>query len=251
MRKLQQGFSLIEIAVVLFIVGLLTAGLLPTLTSQIEQRRRAETNKQLEEVKEALMGYASIYGRLPCPASTTSNGAESFAAGGDASNGNCSNFYDGFVPAATLGITTTVDSSGNKGYAVDSWGNRIRYAVTSWNSNTFTKTNGIANNGISTLSPNLLVCASAAPATGFTGSTCGSSSNALTSSPGVPVVLFSLGNNGGYGGTSTDEAANATGSNRTFVSHTFTPVPNEFDDLVIWISPNTLINRMVSAGKLP
>jgi hypothetical protein len=33
-----------------------------------------------------------------------------------------------------------------------------------------------------------------------------------------------------------------------FVSHNPTPT---FDDLVIWISPNVLINRMVSAGKLP
>jgi len=31
-------------------------------------------------------------------------------------------------------------------------------------------------------------------------------------------------------------------------SHSFTPV---FDDLVVWVSPNILFNRMVVAGKLP
>ena len=43
-------------------------------------------------------------------------------------------------------------------------------------------------------------------------------------------------------------------NNRTFVSHppTANGAPNGyFDDIVIWISPNILINRMVAAGKLP
>ena len=59
-------------------------------------------------------------------------------------------------------------------------------------------------------------------------------------------------------GTGTDEAANpnpnSADNNRTFVSHTPTgssATNGEFDDLVIWISNSTLLNRMVSAGKLP
>ena len=58
---------------------------------------------------------------------------------------------------------------------------------------------------------------------------------------------------GGYGGTGLDEAANLDG-NRVFVSHTpaqDTATNGEFDDLMIWLSPNILFNRMVAAGKLP
>jgi prepilin-type N-terminal cleavage/methylation domain-containing protein len=243
------GFTLVEMAIVLMIVGLLLGGLLVPLSAQMEQRNVTETRKQLDEIQQALIGFAVINGRLPCPASSTSNGVES------PSGGNCSNFYNGFVPAATLGVTSVVDNQGNTGFAVDSWGNRIHYAVTSWSStspalsNVFTTTSGMSTVGISNLSPTLLVCSTA---TGISGSSCASGA-ALTSN-GVPAIIFSTGKNGAQGGAGTDEAANLNGTNVTFVSHS--PTPNsaangEFDDIVIWISPNVLINRMVTAGKLP
>ena len=246
MSKLQ-GFSLIEMAIVLFIVALLLGGLLPTVSSQMEQQHRIETRKQLDEIQQALIGYAVIYGRLPCPASDTSNGVENFVSGSSAADGKCSNFDNGFVPAATLGTATGVDNQGKTGFAVDAWGNRIRYAVTWWNSNTFTTTNGMSTY-FSSLAPNLLVCSTASATT----SSCSVANSSLTSSPGVPAVIFSTGKNGASGSGGTDEAANLhSSSSKIFVSHTPTPSPNEFDDLVIWISPNILINRMVTAGKLP
>lgn len=241
----QAGFTLVEIAIVLLIVALLLRGLLATLSGQIDQRRVSETSKQLDEIKEALIGYAIVNGRLPCPATTSSNGTESPVSGV-----NCTIFYNGYVPASTLGLAGT-DSSG---FAVDSWGNRIRYAVTSWSStspavnNVFTTTNGMSTVGISNLSPNLLVCSTA---TGITSSSCTTGTSLTTN--GVPAVIYSTGKNGGYGGTGIDESANLDG-NRTFVSHTPAPSsdPNgAFDDLVVWLSPNTLLNRMVAAGKLP
>lgn len=253
-----RGFSLIEMAIVLFIVALLLGGLLPTVSSQIEQQRTNETRKQLNEIQQALLGYAIINGRLPCPASDTNFGIESFdtGAGGSASNGLCSNFYNGFVPAATLGFTTIADNQGRKGFAVDSWGNRVRYAVTQSNSKAFTKTNGMSAS-FSTLAPDLLVCSTA---TGITGTppSCASGPPSTSLTSGVPVVIYSTGKNGGYGGTGIDEAANpnpnSTNNDRLFINHT--PTPNsatngEFDDIVVWLSPNILINRMVTAGKLP
>ncbi len=51
--------------------------------------------------------------------------------------------------------------------------------------------------------------------------------------------------------SSADETANGD-NDRVFVSHTPTPPGlNEFDDLVIWISPNILYNRLIAAGRLP
>ncbi len=210
------GFTLLETAIVLFIVALLLGGLLPTLSSRIEQQRIREVSMQLDEVRQALIGYAIANGRLPCPASATSNGAESYASGGNAANGDCSNFDDGYAPSVTLGLVT----SDERGYAIDPWGNRIHYAVTSWNANTYTSTGGMRTAGLSTLAPNLLVCSTAS---GISATSC-ASGTALTSSPGVPAVIYSTGRNGSLGGTGADEAANpnpnSSNNDRVFVSHT-------------------------------
>jgi len=248
-KKEHYGFTLIEMAMVLMIVGLLLGGMLVPLSAQMDQRNVSDTQKTLSDIKEAIIGYAIANGRFPCPASATSNGVESPVGGG-----NCTNFYNGFVPAATLGITSTVDNQGNTGFAVDSWGNRIHYAVTSWNSaspslnDVFTTTNGMHSVGMSGLAPNLIVCSVASTYSG----SCSVANSTLTSSPGVPAVIYSTGKNGASGGTSADEAENpdpnSADNDRVFVSHDFTPT---FDDLVVWISPNILYNRMVAAGTLP
>ncbi len=236
------GFTLVEMAIVLLIIGLLLGGLLPTISSQVDQRRVTDTNRQLDEIREALLGFAIANGRLPCPAAPNTTGLESFATGHSAADGQCSNPYNGFVPASTLGLAGT-DSAG---YAIDAWGNRIHYAVTQW-TNTFTKNGGISAKGVSNLSPDLLVCSTA---TGISGTSC--NGNSLTASPGVPIVIFSTGKNG-PGSAGPDEAANLDG-NQSFVSHTYTPSSSangEFDDIVTWVSSNVLINRMVKAGALP
>ena len=232
------GFTLVEMAIVLVIVTLLLTGLLPTISGQIEQQRRTETTKQLNEIQQALIGFAIINGRLPCPATAASNGIENPDGGP-----NCTNFHNGFVPGATLGIT----SLNENGQVLDAWDNPIRYAVTSYDgavyTDVYTRADGMHLDGISALSPDLLVCAA--------GPNCAGQS--LTAGTGVPVVLFSTGPNGAYGGTGTDEAENLD-NDTFFISHTPAPAGaanGEFDDLVIWISHQTLLSRMVAAGKLP
>lgn len=252
--RLTKGFSLVEMAMVLAIVALLLGGLLPTLSAQRESQRINETRKQLEEIQQALIGFAIANGRLPCPASS-SNGEESFAAGGDASNGLCSIFFNGFVPAVTLGISPVND----QGYVLDGWNNGIRYAVANNTingvANAFTRIDGMKNATMASIAnANLLyVCVSA---TGITASDCGPSSNKLTEK--APALIYSTGKNGGYGGSGIDELANpnpnSSNNDRVFVSHIPTPstaTNGEFDDIVIWLSPNILLNRMVTAGKLP
>jgi len=66
-RHYLSGFTLIEIAVVLFIFGLLIAGLLGPLETQLEARDRAATIETMDEIVESLYGYAITNGRLPCP----------------------------------------------------------------------------------------------------------------------------------------------------------------------------------------
>src|SRR4051812_37892955 len=184
MRQRFCGFSLIELAVAMFVIVLLLGSVLAPLAAQVDQRHVSDTQKYLDEIKEALIGFAVSNDRMPCPASATSAGAESPAGGGA-----CTNNYNGFVPAVTLGVSV-VD---NQGFAIDPWGNRIRYAVTNANGNAFTTAGGMSAATMPALAPNLLICSTA---TGITASSC--SGAALTT--GVPALIYSTGKNGGERG---------------------------------------------------
>ena len=240
----KQGFTLVEMAIVLMIVGLLLGGLLVPLSAQMEQRNVTETRKQLDEIQQALMGFAITTGRLPQPSCGTiptgqiNAGTELSAASAVAIA--CTN--DLYVlPWATLGVSET-----------DAWGNRYTYRVTSIFSDAIGTTFGCAT--------------PAPPQASFALCSVGdlyvysaASGVAATVSSNVPAVIISHGKNGAGAytqqgiklpvGNDLDEQDNSDGNtNNKYVSHTPTPT---FDDLVIWISPNILLNRMVVAGKLP
>ena len=256
------GFTLVEIAIGIALITLLLGSLLVPLQTQVESRKISDTEKILENAREALIGYAAANGRFPCPASSSSNGLESFSTSpvGTTANGICSNFFDGFLPAATLGFTP-IDSSG---YALDSWGfstNRIRYAVSNQTVNTIanpftatgTTTAGMKAATITSIAAaNLLyVCASG---TGVVaGTSCGT---AVKLTDNTPVVIWSVGANGATGGTSTDEVQNPNpnggSADKIFVWHTPSTVSGaEFDDIMTWIAVGNLASRLFAAGQLP
>lgn len=212
------GFTLVEIAIVLMIVGLMLGGLMVPLATQADLRSQNETKKTLADIHEALLGFASARGRLPCPASPTSSGIESPTGGGD-----CTHDLDGFIPAATLGITVT----DGQGFAVDAWGRRIRYAVTAADGSAFTTAGKLRSTGLSALDPNLEVYGDAALTAKLT-----------TVSP---AVIRSTGKNGA-------EESHPNPASRSFVSRD--PAP-DFDDMVTWVSPYVLYGRLISAGQLP
>ncbi len=254
----QYGFTLAEVAVVVLIVGLLLGGLLGTYSNQIELGRIAETKKTLETARDALIGFAAANGRLPCPATATSNGVEQPVTGGNCAVSVSSEMQGvGFVPASTLGLTP-VDS---QGYLIDSWGSRIRYAVTNDSANFTFTTQGQVRAQLVDLNPGtpaatlLRVCSTSTSMTGTNTGTAacaaGPPSTALTNS--AVAVIFSTGKNGapgGTGGTGADESKNLD-NDRVFISHNPTPAGasgGEFDDIVIWLSPSILYNRILSGG---
>lgn len=264
-----RGFTLVEMAMALMIVGLLLAGLIPTTSSQIEQRRRNETRKTLEEMKDALLGFAAANGRLPCPASATSNGAESFCANSGAcglevlvppAHGRCFNPYGGFAPAVTLGLAPV----NAQGQLLDAWGNPVRYAITNAkdasNNFYFTATDGLKtrwNSGILP-DPDLRVCSTSTGLTTTTPNSADCASGKALANNAV-AIIYSLSKNFAIGGGGGDEAHNPNPqttitADRAFVFHEPTAsgaANGEFDDIVTWLSPNILYNRMVTAGKLP
>lgn len=260
-----RGFTLMEIAIVMLIVALLLGGMLMPLSGQQELRARLDTEKIIAEARDALIGFALANERLPCPASTTSNGLESFctnATGGcgtalttPQTHGRCSNPHDGFLPAATLGIAPI----NPQGYALDGWGttnaNRLRYAVTDYNTNSvypFTYSQGMKTVFSSINSSDLRICNSGAAVLnpGTTSADC-SAGNALAVD--AAAVIYSLGKNANTSGATANENHNPNPQSTLAADRVFVQVQPEanFDDQLLWISRGILFGRMVSASRLP
>ncbi|MGZ5650988.1 MAG: type II secretion system protein, partial [Usitatibacter sp.] len=92
-----RAFTLIEVMVVLVILAVMLGGLAIPLAAQLQLRRQEETRRLLDEAKDALLGFAAANARLPCPATDSGGGLESFAAGGGPADGNCADFHSGYL----------------------------------------------------------------------------------------------------------------------------------------------------------
>jgi prepilin-type N-terminal cleavage/methylation domain-containing protein len=251
-RALLRGFSLVELAVVMAIVAFLLGSLMYTLSAQVEQRNFDDTRRRLEQARELLLSFAIVKGRLPCPANAASAGDESFTAGVGTA---CSTYYGGWLPARAIGFQQ-VDSGG---YAVDAWGNRLRYAVSpkTWGTGLaarFTKQHvsgdAAAAWALTNVPDDLVVCSTA---TGATSTSCAATSS-VTNQNVLVAIVFSTGKNGALTcATCTDEAAN-NGTDPVFVWHTPTSssaTGGEFDDQFTWITVGELYGRLIAAGVLP
>jgi prepilin-type N-terminal cleavage/methylation domain-containing protein len=129
----QSGFTLVEVAVVLLIVGILLGYTVALIPRQQELKQYRAVDRQMDEVMEAIIGFAQVNGRLPCPAIPNSGGVEDFDNDGsdaDLFNGSlpdgCYN-YGGFVPVNTLGLNGRLNDDL---LLRDPWGNPYRYYVT-------------------------------------------------------------------------------------------------------------------------
>ena len=236
----QTGFTLVEMAIVMIIFGVLLAAFLTPLQAQRNIAFQRETETLLAQANQALLGYAQANGRLPCPA--TNNGTAAFPDDTGTANPNASGACVqsvGFLPAATLGL----QPADAQGFAVDAWNNRIRYAVTAANANAFTTSNDMNDLGMAALTPELRVCATS------TAVGCTAAINLLNN---AVAVIFSLGETGAQASGGADENANLD-VDTVFVSHDIAAAGaanGAFDHLVTWISPYTLYNAMIQAGQL-
>jgi prepilin-type N-terminal cleavage/methylation domain-containing protein len=141
-KKNIQGFTLIELAIVLVVIAILIGSFAGTLVTRIENNRVTETEEELEEIKLALLGYAYRNGHLPCPDCITTgpfcnpfgfrDGVEDRGTG-PALPGECNTLNNtGSVPWVTLGLPQG-----------DAWSTRYRYWVDAAYANDETSAGGV------------------------------------------------------------------------------------------------------------
>jgi prepilin-type N-terminal cleavage/methylation domain-containing protein len=249
------GFTLIELAIVLFIITLLLGGVLTPLGQQIAERQNGETRRAMETARIALIGYAlrqaNQAGPLPCPdiRNDTENRAPDHRANDGLedrlANGQCA-VRTGNLPWNTLGLPDG-----------DAWGNRLGYAVAAeWATaaalNLQPNTQAISDLPAtqpaqrSNLSRVLQIC---------TNKPCS------TETPAAALIL-SHGRNG-FGAynttgkqnlapTSADEKANIEGTARFFMlpPRAADRPGGEFDDLLLPVSADWLRGRLCDPASL-
>ena len=64
----EAGFSLVELAIALAVLGVMLTGLLGPLQQLRTHQRQQDTRAALAAIRQGLLGYAMSHGRLPCPA---------------------------------------------------------------------------------------------------------------------------------------------------------------------------------------
>ena len=255
MMQKNSGFSLIELAITVFIMALILGSLLVPLQSQLRSRKFDETDRILNQAREALLGYVSANGYFPCPASSTSNGQEASPNHGTGACDASVTFATalvGFFPAVSLQFNP-VDSSG---FAVDAWGlaqNRIRYAVANATvnlvTNPFTRSNGMRNATMANIQSATTLLYICRTGVGVTTTGCAVSTDEL--SDNAIAVIWSLGENAPTGGSAPHEDKNLDNT-RVFVLAPYATTGTAiFDDQLTWIGPPLLFNRLIAAGQLP
>ena len=106
------AFSLLEMAIVLAIIGVVVGISLPVLIGHKSIDKRRTTTQHLESVLEALKVFGAHHHRLPCPATKDSQGK---------SLQSCDAHAIGYVPYKALGISASLTQDG--------YGHPIHYAL--------------------------------------------------------------------------------------------------------------------------
>lgn len=231
--RLNGGFTLLELAVVLVVVGLLMRQILLPWGAVQHNRLRQQAELQIDAVLAATQGYAVTYHRLPCPATAATGGYSLEECPGRLSVG--------FVPSVTLGIGGEIDPEGR---LLDPWGRPYRYAVSAADHTSlgrvgkpdFTTPGEMARLGFRSLHPDLVVCRQS----GVTGCR----RQAIRANQ-LPVVVLSVGaDSGDRNGQQDNQDAD-----RFFVYRSYSMVDGEeFDDIVRWVSESQLNHVLADSG---
>jgi prepilin-type N-terminal cleavage/methylation domain-containing protein len=224
------GFTLVEIAIVLVVIGLLLSGGLLAVSPVLQSSRVSQTEQHLDRIEQALILHAIRYGCLPCPADPTL--ASGAADAGSAQTGVAA-FYDNGCTASacqqtSYGAVPWVNLELSEADVLDGFGYRIDYSLTA----TLQNTNGLVHAPPSSYPAGTLAVLSAAAGT------------AITSQAAYVLVSHGADHSLGYSTSSiqatdpngsADQAENAD-ADTTFVQadENSTSGATHFDDIVRW-----------------
>ena len=256
----QRGFSLIELAVVLVIVGLIASGMVNAWTARLVQQRIETTKTNAEAIKTALTLFISRNNRLPCPAiAGLAPGAAGYGQEA-ATPGTCTGTtIIGVAPnSATRGIVPWVSLGLTSAAASDAYNNRFTYEVTLTQTNLTATTLAGLRGGLSVHNNTPIVMGIAPTGNQING--CNITANDNSCNGFAVAVILSHGKNGLWaiseGGIALAAPASAAeiqnaGNNTAFVRTEYSEnAVNYFDDIVVAFSPDDLLSPLTRDGAI-
>lgn len=239
-RYSQCGFTLVEIAIVLFIVGLLTRTLLEPIAIAQKYKQFDLTRSELQQVKDSVHAHLIAHGYLPCPIADTS---VNLVSNGGATGVECE-VLEGSVPAVLLGLSGAIDTNGS---LLDVWNRPYRYAVSLSNHKSkgnqrfpdWTTPGEASNVGLRYLSSNLVLCVEPSRV---------ACAKRKVRANNLAFVIFSLGQDVSESGA---QSENQDGDGTYIINPLSTRSDSPFDDQIVWSSTQDVLYWMLRAGWLP
>lgn len=239
-----RGFTLVELAVVLVLIGIVMTLGLKMVVATLDNAAYTETKSKQETIKIALIGFLRSNGSLPCPdrqavptgqpsAPCTTDGGEGF----------------GVVPWQTLGLSREA--------VLDGFGNFFSYRV----ANGFTPGVAATTKNWTTrtnLATDFTINELRVPNSGLRVTEQDGAGVQIGSPiPDAVVILVSHGRNG-FGATTIRGTANAastvaeeiTNARAVSLEAVIRPVGESFDDLVVYMRPADLLQPLINEGSL-
>jgi prepilin-type N-terminal cleavage/methylation domain-containing protein len=268
--KRQAGFTLIEIAMVMLIIGLVLSTVVGMSVALIKSSRITATKQRMDLAKTALINFIAHNNRLPCPAVPTlpplTAGLPTPGYGAEAvtslpgvlpvvcnvalANVVVAPVFTGILPWASLGLT---DEN-----AADGYYNRFTYRVAQSATVTISAQTVAGLRGSITVHSTAPATMGAAPIGNQTNN-CTPAGQAVNPCAAVALIMShgangfgAYTNSGGMmtASTGADEIQNANGSS-AFVMRDFSDAPlNPFDDIVMPLTANNLLAQLTTTGVL-
>ncbi|GAB7129055.1 hypothetical protein JCM19000A_35630 [Silvimonas sp. JCM 19000] len=230
----RNGYSLVELAIVLVIIGLMLQGMLGAVQTLRQGELRRAERRQQDQIGQTLLAFAVRNGHLPCPAALAVSLGRQGLEARDA-DGRCS-ALQGTLPWRTLAVAR-----------VDAWQRPYTYRVSA----------SFAD--LAPRSPGDSCAPNAKPPAGMSFMLCSSGDITLLDNVAagnviaqrIPLLLIAHGAHGPgalSGGGDGGQARNARVGSEFIVG----AAPDEpFDDLLFWINNERLVEIALRAGRLP